>query len=120
MGRRIGRARATGLGVALGLAVVFPAHARPPDEPTPVRIQPDSASTASASTSDGEATSPSQPTPKPVPTWYGWQILLADAASGTLMGAGVGGNSVVGFYVGLGTYMLLDGTIVHLAHGHGD
>jgi|HubBroStandDraft_1064217.scaffolds.fasta_scaffold01458_5 hypothetical protein len=120
MGGRIGRARATMLGVVLGLAVVFPAYALPPDERAPAWTQLEPVSTASAPTTDGETTSPSRPTPKPVPTWYGWQILLADAASGTLMGAGVGANSAVGFYVGLGTYMLLDGTIVHLAHGHGD
>lgn len=82
------RAHAVAIGTVLGFTVALPAHAQATGAP---------------------------------PTWYGWQILLADAASGTLMGiAGTtdGPASAGVFYLGLGTYLLLDGPIVHWANGN--
>jgi hypothetical protein len=44
---------------------------------------------------------------------------LLDAASATVVSIGSVKNDDGTFYVGLGSYLLLDGPLVHLLHGHG-
>ncbi len=51
--------------------------------------------------------------------WYGWQILLLDGAAATVAGVGAAKSDEGTFYVGLGSYLLLDGPLVHLLHGNG-
>jgi hypothetical protein len=118
MGGGLRPAHAIAMGTVLGLAVEFPARAQATSAP---RTQIETAAAASAPPTRQETASLPQPTSKREPTWYGWQILLADAASGTLMGiaATTNGPASAGvFYLGLGTYLLLDGPIVHWANGN--
>jgi hypothetical protein len=76
------------------------AHAEPP-----ANAAPDPSNVAAA-----------EPPPATTHVWYGWQTLLVDAASFSLMAAGAGNDNSPLLYAGVGGYAL-GGPAVHIANG---
>jgi hypothetical protein len=58
-----------------------------------------------------------RPEEAPGPRWYGWEIMLADAAALTLMAAGGAADAAPLAYAGVGVY-ILGGPVLHNVHGN--
>ena len=77
-----------------------------------------------ATAAQAQASAPSPPddaeeAPAPPETrWYGWQVLLADAASGALIYFGAKGDNTPLAVAGVATFFLA-APAIHLAHGSG-
>jgi hypothetical protein len=106
--------RAATLSVFLGLSTSATVAA------AQVETTPDLAAPAAPASAQPEPAEPAQP---PAPTaratessWYGWQVMIADAASIAMMGSGLAARNAPIGYLGLGGY-LVAAPIVHGAHG---
>lgn len=100
----------------------------PPVGPAPVVVPPTGTSTTPAPQPSPSPQPAPQPAPAPAPykpsthtekTWYGWQNLVVDAASITVLAIGVGqGTDGSGLRVAGGLGYVFGSPIVHWVHGN--
>jgi hypothetical protein len=98
----------------------------PPVGPTPVPVPGTTPTTTQPTPTPTTPNQPTQPTPTPTPSkpatrtekvWYGWQNLVADAASITILSIGVANDSS-GLRVAGGLGYVFASPTVHWIHGN--